>query len=60
MDPMYIETPNIFGSHRGVVANVQGCGLIVSEFKLQKHYCIYFRSNALGKRMNLFISPAMG
>ena len=36
------------------------CGIVVSEFKLQLRYYIYFRANTLGKGMNPLILPAMG
>ena len=35
-----------------------GCGIVVSEFKLQLHYYIHFQIH-LEKGMNPFILPAM-
>ena len=37
-----------------------GCGIVVSEFVLQSHYYVHFRTNTLGKGMNPLILPAMG
>ena len=42
--------------HR-VEANVLDCDIGVSEFELQSHYYVHFRTNTLGKGMNLLISP---
>ena len=38
------------------MANVLDCDLFVNEFKLQLRYYVHFRTNTLGKCMNLFIS----
>ena len=37
-------------SPRGVVANVLDGNFVVSEFELQSHYYIHFRTNSLGER----------
>ena len=37
---------------RGVVANVLDCDVTVSEFELQLHYYVHFRTNILRKSMN--------
>ena len=42
-----------------VVANVQDCNIVVSEFKIQPWYDIHFRTNILGKGMNFLFFPAM-
>ena len=34
-------------------------GIVVSEFELQSRYNVHFRTNTIGKGMNLFILPAM-
>ena len=47
-------------SPRGVMANVQVCDTVVSEFDLQSHYYLHFQINTPGKGMESFISPAMG
>ena len=43
----------------GIMAEVQNCVLEVSVFELQSRKYFYFRTNTLGKYMNLLISPAM-
>ena len=43
------------GSPHGVAVYVQDCDILVDEFKLQWHYGVHFRTNALGKGMNSFI-----
>ena len=45
---------------RGVVANVLDCDILVSEFELQLHHNIHFRTNTLEKGMNPIIPVAMG
>ena len=53
--------PNTFcGCPRGVIVKAQYCRIVVSEFELQLHYYIHFRTNALGKGLNPLILPAMG
>ena len=47
------------GNLYGIVVNTLDWDIVVSEFKLQLYYYIYFHTNALGKGMNLFIPPAM-
>ena len=44
----------------GVIVKAMDYGIVVSEFELQSHYYVRFRTNTLGKRMNTFIFPAMG
>ena len=39
----------IWSSHRGVMANVQDRGLVVSEFEPHPRYWIHFQINNLGK-----------
>ena len=46
-------------NHRGVVANVLDCDIVVSSFDIQSHYCIHFRTNTFGKGMKPLIPPAM-
>ena len=46
------------GSPHGVVANMLDCNIIVSEFKLQLHYYVYFQTNTLGEGMKLLILPS--
>ena len=36
------------------------CRIVVREFEFQSRYHIHFRSNTLGKGMNLHILPDMG
>ena len=36
------------------------CGIVVSEFELQSHYYVHFRTNILGKGMNPFILLDIG
>ena len=43
-----------------VVANVLDYNILFCEFKLQPQYYIHFRTNTLGKGINLLIPPAMG
>ena len=43
----------------GVMVKVMECGIVESEFELQSRYYIHFRTNNLGKGMNLLILPAM-
>ena len=43
-----------------VVANVQNCCIVGSEFELSSRYYAHFRINTLEKGMNLVIPPAMG
>ena len=42
---------------RDVVANVLDCDTIESEFELQSNYYVHFRTNSLGKFMDLPIPP---
>ena len=42
-----------------IVADVLDSYIVISEYRLQLHYCIYFRIYILGKGMNLLILPAM-
>ena len=44
----------------GVMIKVLDCGIVVSEFELQLHYYVHFRTNTLGKGMNPLILLAMG
>ena len=45
---------------RGVMVKVMDYGIVESEFELQSRYYIHFRTNTLGKGMNLLILPSMG
>ena len=42
------------------MANVLDCDREVSEFELQSHNYVHFRTNTLDKGMNHIILPAMG
>ena len=48
------------GYPHGVMVKVLDCGFIVSEFKLQSRYYIYFQTNTLVKGTNPLILQAMG
>ena len=41
-------------SHRSVVANMVDCNIAISEFELKSPFYISFRSDTLGKSMDLF------
>ena len=43
------------GIFHGVVANIMDCDVVVSKFEFQSLYCIHFRTNTLGKDMDLLI-----
>ena len=49
------SNPNgeVEGSLHGIMANVLNCDILVSEFKLQSHYLIYFWTNTLGEKYKL-------
>ena len=40
-----------YWSHRGVVAKVQNCNIVVSEFEIQSRYYVHFRTNTLKKNV---------
>ena len=42
-------------SPSGSVADVLNCDIVVNDFEIQSWYYVYFRANALGKRMTSFI-----
>ena len=42
------------------MVKAMACGIVESEFELQSHYYVHFRTNILGKGMNPLIIPAMG
>ena len=42
---------------RGFVTTMMDYDIIVSEFELQSHYYVHFRTNTLGKEMNILIPP---
>ena len=44
----------------GLVANLLDCDIIVSKFKLQLYYSVYFPTNIFWKGMNTFIPLIMG
>ena len=50
--PCHHDDTIIIGSSHGVVANMVGCDIVVSEFDLQSHHYVHFRANTLGKGMN--------
>ena len=43
-------TSSLVSYSEGVVVNVVNCIIVVNEFELQTHYCIYFWTNTHGKR----------
>ena len=45
---------------RGVMVKAMDCRIVVSEFELQSHNYVHFRTNILEKGMNPHILPAMG
>ena len=45
---------------RSVMVKAMDCGIVISEFELQSHYYVHFRTNTLGKGMNPIIFPALG
>ena len=47
------------GGPLGVMVKAMACGIIVSEFELQSHYYVHFRTNTFGKGMNALILPAI-
>ena len=47
-------------SQGGVMVKAMDCGIRVSEFVLQSRYYVHFRTNTLGKSMNLLFLPVMG
>ena len=47
-------------SLHGIMAKVLDRNIVVSKFKPQLHYHIYFQTNILVKGMNLFSPGAMG
>ena len=47
-------------SFRGVVDNVLDSNIVVSQLEPQSRDYFSFRTNALGKGMNTFISPSIG
>ena len=54
----FIQT--LWGCSHGVMLKALDYGIVVSEFELQSHCYIHFRTNTLGKGMNPLIHPAMG
>ena len=48
------------GGPRYVMVKALDCGMVVSEFELQSHYYVHFRTNMFGKGMYLLILPATG
>ena len=44
----------------GVMVKALDCAIVVREFEIQLHCCIHFRTNTLGKGMNLLVLPSMG
>ena len=42
------------------MANVLDCNIMLSEFKLQSQYYVYFQINTLRKAMNLLLFQAIG
>ena len=56
---MFIYAARARGSLRGVVVNVLDHDIVVSEFKLQSQYYVYFQTNTLGKAYPTIIRPGM-
>ena len=54
------DVQTILGCPHNVMVKAIDSGIVVSEFKLQSRYYIYFQTNTLGKGMNPLIFPAMG
>ena len=58
-----IHQENLLAGNRGnlcgVVANVEECDIVVSEFELQANYYVHFWTNILWKGMNLLIITGM-
>ena len=48
------------GGHCRVIDKTMDYGIVESEFKLQSHYYIHFRTSTLRKGMNPLILPSMG
>ena len=48
------------GCPRDVMVKAVDCGIVVREFVLQSRYHVHFRTNTIGKGMNLLILPGMG
>ena len=56
---LYRNTWNqtVRGCPRGLMVKAMDCGLVVREFVVQSRYYVHFRTNTLGKGMNLLILP---
>ena len=48
------------GKYDGAAANMVDYDIVVSEFKLESCYYVYFSINTLGKCIDPLISPGMG
>ena len=48
------------GSPYGLVANVQDCNIVASEFKLRSCYYVHFQTKTFGKDINPFLPPTVG
>ena len=61
-DPIFLDHLTIcwVRSPHGIMSNVLGCSLEVSEFKLQSCCCVHFWTNILGKGINPLIASTMG
>ena len=57
---LFISTYPCRGIPCGVVANELNRDIVESEFELQSHYYVHFRTYKLRKNMNLLIPRAMG
>ena len=57
---MFREPKLCGGCPRGVMVKAMDFGTVVSEFELQLHYYVHFRTNTLGKGMNPLILPTIG
>ena len=54
-----IHRPSARGGHRGEVANVMDCNIVVNEFEFQLHYYVHFPTHTPRKGMNSHISPTI-
>ena len=52
-----LESKLIWRCPHSVMVKVLDCGIVVSEFELQSHYYVHFRTNTIGKGMNPLIPP---
>ena len=55
---MYLDIER--GKNYGVLAKLLDSSLEVIEFELQFRYCVHFRTNTLGKDMNVVVFLTIG